>query len=581
MKYYHILLFLFAGKLFSQQITDYQELKNPTATDGNLWKNEKKTIATWGNIDTRYAKEIPVNQIITNTKTTAWQGERVHFQAVVSNYDTAKNISFEIADFVNSSSKNQRFKASARHSGFVRYVMTDELNKDKKGGCGHRKKTDFDSLLVADVIDHHTQKLRVEKNTTQGIWIGVDVPKGIASGIYKSTLKVKSDRKTLKKLALEIEVKEHELPSSSKQKFHLDLWQNPYAVARYYNVTPWSPEHFQFLETEMKRYSEAGGKVITASIIHKPWDGQTYDYFESMVQWAKKKDGSWEFDYTIFDQWVSFMMKLGIDKQINCYSMVPWKLSFEYFDEQTMGMQTIQTKPGEPEYNQMWEAMLKSFAQHLKEKGWFNITHIAMDERPMEVMQEVLKLIKKVDSDYKVSLAGALHQELENDLNDYCVALRMKYDEKTLEKRKKEGKITTYYTSCEEPFPNTFTFSRPAESEWLGWYAQKANLDGYLRWALNSWVEKPLQDTRFRTWAAGDTYLVYPNDRTSIRFERLYQGIQAYEKIRILKNKFSEKNDTISLQKINEMLSLFNEEDLKTIPAEQVVNKARAILDSF
>ena len=45
----------------------------------------------------------------------------------------------------------------------------------------------------------------------------------------------------------------------------------------------------------MKLYADAGGKVITASIMHKPWNGQTYDAFESMVTWLKKADGTWYF----------------------------------------------------------------------------------------------------------------------------------------------------------------------------------------------------------------------------------------------------------------------------------------------
>ena len=62
----------------------------------------------------------------------------------------------------------------------------------------------------------------------------------------------------------------------------------------------------------MKLYADAGGKVITASIMHKPWNGQTYDAFESMVTWLKKADGTWYFDYTVFDKWVEFMMDLGV-----------------------------------------------------------------------------------------------------------------------------------------------------------------------------------------------------------------------------------------------------------------------------
>ena len=55
------------------------------------------------------------------------------------------------------------------------------------------------------------------------------------------------------------------------------------------------------------------------------------------------------------------MMSVGIDKQINCYSMVPWKLSFQYFDQATNSMQYAKTAPGEKAYEEMWVAMLKSF----------------------------------------------------------------------------------------------------------------------------------------------------------------------------------------------------------------------------
>ena len=137
----------------------------------------------------------------------------------------------------------------------------------------------------------------------------------------------------------------------------------------------------------MEMYRDAGGKVITASIIHKPWNGQTYDPFETMVTWMKKADGTWFFDYTIFDRWVEFMMEIGIKKEITCYSMVPWRLSFQYYDQATNSLQEVKTKPGDKEFEEIWTAMLTSFASHLKEKGWFGITHISMDERPLDAMK--------------------------------------------------------------------------------------------------------------------------------------------------------------------------------------------------
>ena len=42
-------------------------------------------------------------------------------------------------------------------------------------------------------------------------------------------------------------------------------------------------------------------------------------------------------------------------------------------------------------------------------------------------------------------------------------------------------------------------------------HAVAGGYDGYLRWAVNSWTLDPLRDSRFRTWAAGDTYSIYPS----------------------------------------------------------------------
>lgn len=102
--------------------------------------------------------------------------------------------------------------------------------------------------------------------------------------------------------------------------------------------------------------------------------------------------------------------------------------------------------------------MLKSFAQHLKEKGWFEITHIAMDERLMKDMQETLKVIRKADKDFKVSLAGTYHPELVDELDDYCITIAERFPPETIDSRREAGKVTTYYTCCSEPRPNTLYF---------------------------------------------------------------------------------------------------------------------------
>ena len=573
--------FLFSiNSLNAQTSTNYEEASNPISTNPSLWVKVSAPQVSWGSTDIRYKKEepAPIARLKKDINLTAWKGERVSAQLVVWTPEALDNLSFIVSDLT--SGKETISKDNVR-TGFVRYVMTDELNKDGKGGCGYRKSSDYDSTLVADPIDHIASTLTVPANATQGGWISVRVPQQVKAGKYTGTVTVKDGDKVLSELKLAVNVKNRTLPASTEWAFHLDLWQNPYAEARYYNVEPFSKEHFDRMRPDMQNYVDAGGKVITASIMHKPWNGQTYDPFESMVTWLKKADGTWYFDYTVFDKWVEYMMSLGVKKQINCYSMVPWRLSFQYFDQASNSFKYLDAKPGEAAYDEFWGNMLTSFAKHLKEKGWFDITHISMDERPMKDMLATLKVIRKADKDFKVSLAGTYHDELVKELHDYCIAIGEKFPAEVIKSRKEAGQVTTYYTCCTEPRPNTFTFSAPAEAEWLGWFAAKENLDGYLRWALNSWVKNPLQDSRFTAWAAGDTYMIYPEGRSSIRFERLIEGIQSYEKIRILKEEFEKKGNKSAIKKIDKILKAFDEFRLEEIPAATVVTKAKEAINKY
>lgn len=108
-----------------------------------------------------------------------------------------------------------------------------------------------------------------------------------------------------------------------------------------------------------------------------------------------------------------------LDKQINCLFNGSLETgSFQYYDQLRISLKFVKTAPGEQAYEEMCVAMLTSFAKHLKEKGWFDICTIAMDERPMDVMQKTLKVIRKADPDFKVSLAGNYHAEIEPDLYD-------------------------------------------------------------------------------------------------------------------------------------------------------------------
>ena len=529
----------------------YEELTDtkPHDSDAAWAKLAQPTQLSWASIDTRYRRlDIPKVKTQKAVSLKAWRGERVNAQAVLWTNVNLDDVQISVTDL---RSGKAVIPASAIRTNFVRYVMTDELNKDG-----------WDSSVVADVLDIN-KTLPVRRNTTQPIWANVWVPQDAKPGNYTAQITVSGKNMKPQTLQLKLQVINRTLPSPQQWTTNLDLWQNPYAVARYYKVPLWSKEHFDAMRPIMKMLADAGQYSITTSIMHKPWNGQTEDHYDSMVTRIKHIDGSWTFDYAVFDRYVDLMMNyVGINRIIACYTMIPWDLRFDYYDEATNRIQFVKAKPGEAAYTEYWGTFLRDFAKHLRQKGWFDKTCIAMDERPMKDMQAAIKVIKDADKDYKISLAGIYHEEIERDLYYYCIAYGHDFPQDVLARRRAEGKISTYYTCCTEGFPNTFTFSPPAEAAWMAVHALGGDYDGYLRWSYNSWTRDPLRDSRFRSWAAGDTYCIYPGPRSSIRFERLIEGLQICEKIVQLRKEYTRTGQKAKLQKLNKMVKKFTPQEV-------------------
>lgn len=508
----------------------------------------------------------------------AWRGEKVFAQAVVSSEEELKDVRLSVSDLRNGKSligaENIRLQ-------FVSYVVSDLLDTTKYGQCGSREdKSKWGEVLVADVLDIN-DSMTVPAGRKQPVWMTVSVPSDARPGKYSGKLTVTSSNAKARSLNVELTVADHVLPPARDWAFHLDLWQNPYSVARYENVPLWSEAHFEAMRPVMRMLAEAGQKSVTATIMSRPWNGQTEDAFGSMVTKIRRIDGTWLYDYTIFDRWVEFMFSLGIDRQINCYSMIPWALQFDYIDQATSSPATFQAAPGSEEYNEYWGAFIADFARHLKAKGWFEKTMIAMDERPLESMQAVLGLIRKVEPAFKISLAGNYHEPVIYDIVDFSETFsgKQEFPESAKTKRKELGLTTTFYTCCAEAHPNMFVISNPDEAAWLGWFAQAEGYDGYLRWAYNSWTIDPLTDARFRTWPAGDCFVVYPGGRGSVRFSKLVEGIQNFEKVRILRSRWQETGNEAKLGQLTGILKSFTSETVLAEGPAKALAAAKSFLD--
>lgn len=538
-----------------------RELDDPTPCNKEAWQQMKDIRFEWGSTDVRYSRsEVPTLPATNRLTLHGWRGERRSAQAVLVAPLDIQRVTIRVSDL---RCGRNSIPADQVRRYFVCYTLADKDTQRQ------------DSILVADRLDP-TSFMAVDGQTVRPIWLDIRIPRDAAPGMYSGTLSADCDGQVLS-LPFRVEVASRTLPQPADWKFHLDLWQNPYAVARYYQVPLWSQQHFDLMRPVMTMLAEAGAKVITTSIIQHPWNSQTEDPFESMITKMKTIEGTWRYDYTVFDRWVQFMMDCGITRQIDCYTLVPWHYRFDYFDLATNSVHYVECKPGEAEYEDFILPFLRDFAQHLKEKGWFDRTCIAMDERPMQQLQAAYDIVRRADPGYRIEGAFNYFPAITSLVHDVSISFESELlSDSVLKERRAGGHPVTFYTCCGPTRPNTFTFSPPAEAAYMGWHAVASGYDGYLRWAYNSWVKAPCQDSRFRTWASGDCFLVYPG-QSSIRIERLVQGIQDFEKVHILLDELQGKKRQTLLQTLIPFRSnkITEKDDIGTmiLQAEDILRK--------
>lgn len=507
---------------------------------------------SWVSKDVHYAQtDCPDRSLTADTLLTAWRGERAGMQALVYAPEATGPLKLRLSEWRKSGRQIASTQGWAR---FVSYVTTDSYQT-----CGYHP-TNLTPYQVPDVIElEGSQELGAR--TARPVWCTFEVPRDAEPGTYRVRLELSDSAsgKVLRKLNLSLCVKERTLPAPADQKFHVDFWQQPYAVSRYLNVPRWSEAHMEALKPYLRLLARSGQRVASVILFYEPWGEQSHDKFDPMIRTTKHADGTWSYDYTIFDRWVELCAECGIDKGINCFSMVPWDMSFTYFDEAQHREISLQTKTDTPEYAELWTAFLKSFAAHLKAKGWYDKTCIAMDERGLPNMLDAYRVAQQAVPGIRMALAGTYHKELVDKLADYCIAFGEYFSEEELALRHAKGYVSTTYNCCSTPSPNVFTNSLPAEAVYLPLYCTAHDFDGYLHWSWMNWPADPLHDSRFRMFAPGDTYLIYPGPRSSVRYERFLEGVAAAEKVRILRDEYKQKGDEASLQRLNGLLKKFED----------------------
>ncbi len=507
----------------------------------------------------------------------AWKGERIHKQIVLWSSINHDRLEYSIGAFKNVDNKEIGIASDHISLRFPSYVKGDIAPKSCSTVVeGHN----FDSIRpyidVADALIE-TPVTRITAKDPVRLWLTINIPGHLPGGNYEGTVVVSQNKKELKTFRVSIEVLEYQLPEPKDWKFHLDIWQWPLNVLKFHNfseeqkVKAWSKEHFELLQPFYKVLADMGQKVICTQLNEK---------VSPLVKWIKHSDGTWTFDFKDFDSYVLHMRKWGIGKQISCHSMLGSKKNdLPYYKDNTL--KETRLKTWSPEYNDLWVQFLEAFKRHLIQKGWFENTVLYFDEFREENMNRVLNFIQELDPDWKLGMAyGHVQSKRTMDiLEDGSGILGVTNNSG------RKDKINTFYTSCTEAIPNNYITPKNnvAEMAWMPWHTAREGLDGYLRWAFDLWTKDDPFDTRDGAFTSGDFSMIYRSQNgkgmrpvMGIRTEMLREGIQDYEKIRILRSQFLKNKDHMNMEHLERILSKFSASS--GVYARMLVEEAQELL---
>jgi hypothetical protein len=507
--------------------------------DGERWNRVSPGLhAAFGSTDEIYFRsEVPnVADAARSWQASGWRGERLNAAALI--WSAQKRDQVRVAASSLSDGQGHVLSTASLRLRLVRFVLSNYPAGARNATCDAGPSQ---AWLLPDRLEPF-DRFDLPPRTVRQVWVSLDIPPAAIPGTYEGAMTVTSGTESVR-LHLKVTVQQPVLPPPHEWTFRLDLWQNPWVIAWYYHVQPWSEEHKALLRAHLKPYADAGGKYVTTYAVHSPWQDNSYMIEGGMIEWIKTKDGSWKFTYDIFDQYVALAMAAGIDQAITIYTPLPWSNRFAYLDEQTGNYVQENWPPESEAFRSAWHAFLDDLQRHLTQKGWFEKTYLGINENELSATLAAIKVIKEHSPRWRITYAGDWHSELDGLLDDYSAVHGKEPSIDQVRARSGRRATTTYYVCCTPPKPNTFVFSPPAEGRWLGWYAAAHGYDGFLRWAYDAWPADPARDARHVLWPAGDTFLVYPGGGSAIRFEKLREGIVDYEKLRLVRRKAARSSD--------------------------------------
>ncbi|HOX05050.1 MAG TPA: DUF6067 family protein [Planctomycetota bacterium] len=241
----------------------------------------------------------------------------------------------------------------------------------------------FDALLEAapaEVPAAEAKATREFKPASPGcmavlpVWVSVRVPRDAAPGEYKGRVTIEAAGAGPFEVPVEIRVAAMVLPDPADFTVKNQGMHSPDQLARHYGVPMWSDRHFQLMGRSLALMKEVGSRQATCNFTIRYL---SQDNDETMVKWIKQADGSFKYDFTVFDRYLDLVDK-SVGKpfplRLNMWANTKEPLSVLVSDPAAGKVAPlVQPAYGTPEALAFWKPVLGEIRARLEKRKWVDV----------------------------------------------------------------------------------------------------------------------------------------------------------------------------------------------------------------
>jgi hypothetical protein len=394
----------------------------------------------------------------------------------------------------------------------------------------------------------------------QGILADVEVPANARPGLYTGELVLDTGEEQ-KRQTFSFRV--HKTQAPPRPLLNNVYWfkADPANLTTGTKPALWSDEHWQLIENSARTLHDYGQNTMSVSLIsHR-------DETINFIKTIRNADGSFDFDFTMFDKWIETFRRCGFNRfQGEC--------AFGGHNGSALNVKAIDKRTGNEidlfttasDFDQWLDFMAVFYRHlyaHLKDKGWdkYYVQGVIDEPTNMERYKKAYALTKKMMPTIRTKDAcGNIDYSDYIDIQVFNMSLFKESYQQVARQRREQGKGVWFYhcASPYPPYPNRHLDDPLACSRLFPWLTFTLNADGYLFWAANNYRTADPYKSSIGPLPGGivnpghppgDDWMYYPGPEGllgSMRLLAFREGLVDYDLLSMIAEKDREKADRLA-----------------------------------